>query len=245
MYNDPLELKTEQVSNTALKGKRLLRVLIIMTYFFIAFGTFGFLYHFYTSSTRQGTYISDKQYAINQFKGVRVDSVENIYIGEGGQGSVQVFNKNGEYIYSIKFDTYGGVYSIDIDEDILYIIIYRSKQFIAVENQEIIINKIFTEEEYDLAIEEYDFSPEMHIVNDKAYEYKHRNKLIIRNILTNDYEVIRINAPIWPLSILEFGLVSFIAGFINVILYKIKDIDINRKKRKYTTGKLWINEYID
>lgn len=78
------------------------------------FGLCTYLVVLFVSQNLNYEYIN-KPVSISQFNGLSVDSMGNIYIGEGENDLVQVFNENGKFLYGF----YAGAsqwYVFDIDD---------------------------------------------------------------------------------------------------------------------------------
>ena len=167
------------------------------------------------------------QYPLNDKNGIAVDSMGNIYIGEGERSCIQVYDINGNFQYGFNIPTAGGGFVFGVYNDMLYIITFRTSVYLII-NQ----GKLISQEEidYDKSIDlqqKYNMSDSnMFIKNNIVYKISMDNVLSIENKLTDDNTKIKLNTPAWPFSILIFWLMVAIGGGLIFLINHKKIVQI-------------------
>lgn len=138
----------------------------------------------YTSSSADDLLICQKRFPLYTVEGFYVDRNENYYIGTYENEWVQVFDKNGNYKYTIninkKFGTHGMCTHFYVDED-NYIHIYKSNRGKLYEEViDVNKNNIISTEELDSSelknLSEYKFNG-----NNKTYKNNNVNYVLESN----------------------------------------------------------------
>jgi len=114
------------------------------------FGVFGFFGSFIgergDSSSQVGRFYDQKTFVT--INGVFVDGRGNIYFGQGGHGSIQVYDNKGSFLYRISFPTSGGIWRFYVDEyDMVHILVLRGRRLLAFFDGNLVVDRTLTTHE--------------------------------------------------------------------------------------------------
>ncbi len=182
--------------------------------------------------TDNGSYITDNESILILPKGILVDKNENIYILNDYFNKVQIYNKDGKFLYSINPDITGSM-TISLDEeDNLNIAINESKIINVYDENGFIINQIqdslnFQYREFDKNLNKVVYCDENNYYKfsnflgyTKIYKYTDGKKELIYKLETTDY--------ITKISFIIIEITLFLS-----IIYIIKDVKrLNKENKK-------------
>lgn len=162
----------------------------------------------------------DEPISISGANQVLVDHMQTIYIGNAQNGSVQIFNCFGEFLYGYIFPTSGGDLWMSVSDSKLYIYSVRTHILFVLNNGEI---------ENEISIQynsPKDFYMQQPIDVDDEYKieisYIHKKAKVISN--NNPGNVILMNAPVWPMAIAA-NIVLFGLGVIILFCCNIRKFE--------------------
>ena len=188
------------------------RLSILLTLGAICLFLLGFI-GFITSHSMVGDHIGKyyNQQPLNDISGIVVDSYENIYIGVGEAGSIQVYDRSGDFQYGFSFPTAGGISSIfGIEQDKIHVIAARTHNYYVFDNGELVYSeeKIDTKRSQELQTQYHMIRDDSYDTNNKIYQVLLFNDVSIKDKLNGKVERIHLNAPIWPFHPLVFWLIG-------------------------------------
>lgn len=187
--------------------KKYKKCIFIVSIVFIIFGSFGFMLSL-GGDNNDDYFLKVK--SINNVNGIAVDSIGNIYIGDLERSYIQVFNKEGNFLYGFSISAGGmrSYYSFGIDKvDVIHVVTisnyfkFKNGELI---HQEKIESKNELEELYDMS------KSNVFKTRDKVYKFTFLKNLKIIDTQNNKIEIVKLNIPIFPLPISFFWFVAAI-----------------------------------
>lgn len=202
-----------------MKINRILKIIItFLSICLITVGMAGFIMGA-TGKINVGKFY--KQHPLNEKNGIVADTNGNIYIGEYESGSIQVYDKLGNFKYGFGLPTGGAGhwFSFGIDQDKIHVVT-TSSYFIFDKGK-----SVYSEEEIDynslqeLQIKYHMSETKSYEINNKIYRILPFNNVSIQDKLNGKVEQIHLNAPIWPLPIWVFWVMGAVGMALIFILY--------------------------
>ena len=190
--------------------KALKIIAFIIGFVMIFFGMGGFLSSFATAATdKSGMMVSSVP--INQVNGIAVDSIGQIYIGDGQSSCIQVFSNTGQFMYGFAFATGGaGYFAFGIDdEDIIHIVTARTESYFQYMNGKCIDSESIDYSRQEQLEEDYNMRRDnQYSSQDKKYFVSSRNQITIHDLSSKTEERVELDTPFWPLSIFTYWLIN-------------------------------------